>query len=211
DSISSGNINTNSIWTTDETTGAIKLAISQSLDLNNQDMKNVRSILSSSGKWSISEEGVIVVEAVSLNKLCLEDQCLDEHELKGLLEMKAELINSGIYKVKSTTPVVETNSLQGNDPVVESSEIQGDASITEEVLMVDESANNIIDEQPTTTEPTITEEESETSPEPITEPTPLPEPEPTPAPEITPEPVVEPTPESESEPISEMISETTTP
>ncbi|KKQ82012.1 MAG: hypothetical protein UT05_C0006G0060, partial [Parcubacteria group bacterium GW2011_GWF2_38_76] len=94
DSISSGNINTNSIWTTDETTGAIKLAISQSLDLNNQDMKNVRSILSSSGKWSIdNENGTITVEEVNSKKLCLNDQCLDREELKSLLEMKAELIN----------------------------------------------------------------------------------------------------------------------
>ncbi|KKQ81415.1 MAG: hypothetical protein UT05_C0017G0010, partial [Parcubacteria group bacterium GW2011_GWF2_38_76] len=79
------------IWTTDETTGAIKLAISQSLDLNNQDLKNVRSILSASGKLIINEDGTIVVDTVNSKKLCLNDQCLDREELKSLLEMKAVL------------------------------------------------------------------------------------------------------------------------
>ncbi|KKQ82536.1 MAG: hypothetical protein UT05_C0001G0125, partial [Parcubacteria group bacterium GW2011_GWF2_38_76] len=172
------------IWTTDETTGAIKLAVSQSLDLNNQDMKNVRSILSASGKWSISEEGILTVEEFKARKICFGDQCLDSYELKSLLEMKAELIKSDIYKVKSTTPVVEPSGLQSDVPVV------------------DESVNDTTNEQPTTTAPT-NEEESETPPEPITEPTPPsePEPEPTPSPEPVPEPepVIEPTPEPEAE------------
>ncbi|QQG45313.1 MAG: hypothetical protein HYW89_00005, partial [Candidatus Sungiibacteriota bacterium] len=41
------------------------------LDLNNQDIINVKSILSSNGKWSIGEEGKIKAVVVETNKVTL--------------------------------------------------------------------------------------------------------------------------------------------
>ncbi|MDO8183849.1 MAG: tail fiber domain-containing protein [bacterium] len=72
------------LWTIDDTTGRMRAF--SSLDINNLDIANVRSIQSGSGDWSISATGVLVVKEVRVDKLCLGNICITETDLKNLLD-----------------------------------------------------------------------------------------------------------------------------
>ncbi len=81
--VTNGNL-ADGLWTLDESTGRIKAF--SSLDLNNMDINNVRSIQSGSGDWSISADGILVVKEVRTQKLCLGQICITETDLKSLLD-----------------------------------------------------------------------------------------------------------------------------
>ena len=54
-------------WSVDQTTGRIKT--SYTLDMDSKDIINIRSLLSSSGKWSLDVDGKLVVEEIETKKL----------------------------------------------------------------------------------------------------------------------------------------------
>jgi len=96
DSIINGEIATSTgpIWITDSNTGAIKSATSQMLDMQGQNITNIGSLISNSGSWSMSDEGVIRAKT-----LCLEDVCIDGNKLHDLL------LNIGINTtIKNSSP-----------------------------------------------------------------------------------------------------------
>jgi hypothetical protein len=64
--VAKGTVGTNEIWTVDSTTGAMKMVSAAALNLRGKEISNVRSILSESGKWSVSEEGVLVVDSLEV-------------------------------------------------------------------------------------------------------------------------------------------------
>jgi len=66
--ISSGSISTDGIWTADSS-GSIKLASASILDMQSKDIINVGKILSASGKWSLGDDGVLVVKEIKTNAL----------------------------------------------------------------------------------------------------------------------------------------------
>ena len=84
DSIKNGDINMGDVWILDRVNGQIKSLTS--LDMSNFDITNVRTIKSSTDKWSLSEEGVLTVKEIKAEKLCLGQTCVTESELKMLLQ-----------------------------------------------------------------------------------------------------------------------------
>ena len=58
----------------------------KSLDLGNNPIVNVSAIASYSGKWSIDENGNLVVQTVKAHQLCLDDVCVTRDQLKNLLD-----------------------------------------------------------------------------------------------------------------------------
>ncbi len=62
------------------------VAMEQDLDLGGNAILNVKSIAGLDGKWSISEEGLLVVKEVHTEKLCVGLTCVTEDELKTLLQ-----------------------------------------------------------------------------------------------------------------------------
>lgn len=49
---------------------------------------NVKAVMSTSGDWSIDEEGKLVVKEVQAEKLCLGSTCISEPELRNLFNMQ---------------------------------------------------------------------------------------------------------------------------
>jgi len=96
--IGNGTISSNGLWTADAT-GHIKLVTASVVDFQNQDLINIKNVLSSSGSWSISEEG-----ALNGKKFCLDDVCVDKDKLQSILQ-NANTVSS----VQNTTPVVENS------------------------------------------------------------------------------------------------------
>ena len=90
--ISDEKVNT-AFWTVEEGTGSIKLATARALDLGGEDILNVRKILSFSGGWSITEDGVINVD-----EFCLEEICLNRPQLEALLQYAD-------VEIPTTTPI----------------------------------------------------------------------------------------------------------
>ena len=72
-------------WSLDETTGELKPFAA--LDLGGKNIKNVGAIVSASGNWSISADGVLVTKEVRTEKLCIGSVCLNENDLRSLLQM----------------------------------------------------------------------------------------------------------------------------
>ncbi len=109
--IASSTINTNHIWTVDSNTGSIKLVSSQIIDMQGQDIVNIGKLISSSGKWSIDENGKLVVREIEANKIktgefCMGGKCIDVDKFEALLQY------AGIADTQSTTSetLEESNS-----------------------------------------------------------------------------------------------------
>jgi len=84
--ISAGEINPGNFI--DPVNGVITPTLN-ALNMNGEDVVNVKNILSQSGKWSIDESGRLKVEEVHAQKLCLGDTCITESELKDLLQLRS--------------------------------------------------------------------------------------------------------------------------
>lgn len=91
----------NNLFTIDPATSRIRSLLP--LDLTDQDLFNVRSILGSNNRWSINEAGLLRVEEVRANRLCLGDICVTERTLEELLKR-----NGVPYTPSSTIPVSPT-------------------------------------------------------------------------------------------------------
>ncbi|MFA6476626.1 MAG: hypothetical protein WCV68_04490 [Candidatus Paceibacterota bacterium] len=65
-----GQVNTSELWSVD---GDGQIKISSSLNLSNQDITNVRSILSASGNWSISGDGTLIVKTIKTETAIIEN------------------------------------------------------------------------------------------------------------------------------------------
>ncbi len=97
-------------WSIDKNTGNI--------DFTGSNIKNINSI--SIGNWSLDSSGLLVVDEIRANKLCLGGTCVDEGQLKALLD------GSGIDGSMQTAEVTGSNSttdttpptitLKGNNP-----------------------------------------------------------------------------------------------
>ncbi len=72
-------------------------------DFQGHSILNVKSIASSTGKWSIDENGLLAVEKIQTKELCIEDICVNKDQLKTLLQ------NNGLLPVVSgdSTPPAE--------------------------------------------------------------------------------------------------------
>jgi len=71
-------------FTFDEVAGRLKPLAS--LDLNNNDLLNVRSIISANGTWKIDEQGILTTTEVHTTKLCLGATCINENQLQEILQ-----------------------------------------------------------------------------------------------------------------------------
>lgn len=70
-------------WVIDQETGRITTALT--LDMAGRDIINVRNILGTEGRWSINENGVLETKEVRTDKLCIGGTCVDEGQLRALL------------------------------------------------------------------------------------------------------------------------------
>ena len=68
------------------------------IDFSAKDLR-IKSIASSLGNWSISEDGVLVARKVQAQELCLGSTCIDESKLKTLLQ------NAGLGSEVAPAPV----------------------------------------------------------------------------------------------------------
>lgn len=59
---------------------------SDPIDFYGRELKNIRSLASATGKWSLDEEGNLVVEEIRASRLCLGETCVTEPALKYLLD-----------------------------------------------------------------------------------------------------------------------------
>ncbi|OHA58438.1 MAG: hypothetical protein A2571_01510 [Candidatus Vogelbacteria bacterium RIFOXYD1_FULL_44_32] len=80
DSVSDGDI-TEALWQIDNTTGDIKALAS--LDLGGKSLKNISSLSSITGKWSISEDGKLVVDEIETNKLTVKNGITTQDKTTG--------------------------------------------------------------------------------------------------------------------------------
>jgi hypothetical protein len=172
------------LWSLDESTGRIKAF--SSLDLNNMDINNVRSIQSGSGDWSISADGILVVKEVRTQKLCLGQICITETDLKSLLD------HAGLGAV-ITAPSGDTGSTTASS-TPPSGGNGGDTPPPTETPPTDPAPTD-----PTPTEPPPSDTPPATggdTPAPASDPapSPTPDPAPAPAPDPAPAPAVDPPP-----------------
>src|SRR3989344_2977073 len=77
------------------------------LDLNDQAIENVKAIRSVSGKWSLDESGVLVVEEVQAKKvttdlLCVQDLCVDRTAFEAVL--RSANVSGTVSSVSSPAP-----------------------------------------------------------------------------------------------------------
>ncbi len=79
--ISQGKINATNFWSLDETTGQIKVLAP--LDLSGLDIKNVKSITSASGNWSISDDGMLVVKKIETDEITTETGVTVKDKMSG--------------------------------------------------------------------------------------------------------------------------------
>lgn len=102
------------LWTVDYETGAIKPFAA--LDMVGLDINNVKAILSQNGKWGLNEDGELTVQ-----KLCIGATCIDESELRALLD-HAGLQGASVPLLpddgNSGTTGGAGSSSQSTDPVI---------------------------------------------------------------------------------------------
>lgn len=161
-------------WSLDETTGELKPFAA--LDLGGQNIKNVGAITSASGNWSISADGVLVTKEVRTEKLCVGSVCVNESDLRGLLQM------AGIG-------VTEVVTGGGDDNDNDSNTDTATTTATTTPLVEDEPEEPPVEEVPTLIEDEVRDPDpqsgvgSDSSGDNESEPEPEPEQEPEPAPE----------------------------
>ena len=56
-------------------------------DMQGKTLAYVQGILSSSGNWSIDEEGNLVVKKVTAQELCLDGVCIKKQQLEAILKL----------------------------------------------------------------------------------------------------------------------------
>jgi hypothetical protein len=74
--------------------------------MQNQDIVSVKSIVSASGKWRISEEGDYFFEEINSKTFCLEDQCFGRQELKDLFDLRAQWMNTLVSTEQELATVI---------------------------------------------------------------------------------------------------------
>ncbi len=92
------------------------VAMEQDLDLGGHSILNVKSIASLSGKWSISDEGLLVASEIHTEKLCVGLTCVTEEELKTLLQ------TAGLNNPPAQEPSQESMGGEEENPPVVSGE-----------------------------------------------------------------------------------------
>jgi len=95
-------------WQIDKSSGRIKIIAP--IDMDEFDIVNVRAIRGLMGKWSINEDGLLVVDEVDANRiktdvLCVEDICVNKDKFK-------EIFGNGIDMVNGNT---QTADVGGSD------------------------------------------------------------------------------------------------
>ena len=100
------------------------------LDAGGNSILNIKSLISQSGKWSISEDGVLTVEKIQTKKLCLEDICITRDDLKKLLENSGIPVNGSGADITSNTSNVTTTPVVSLDTEVPIITLVGAANIT---------------------------------------------------------------------------------
>ncbi|MBI2607293.1 MAG: hypothetical protein HYW51_00470, partial [Candidatus Doudnabacteria bacterium] len=141
-----------------------KIVYDKDIDMSGFAILNVKAIASLSGKWSISEEGILVAREVRTDKLCLGETCVTESQLKALLGQQAQAATAS-GGVPSTPTVLGESTGGEGEPVVEE---------TPTVVEEGEQGTPITEEAPV--------EEPAVAPQP--EPAALPAPEPAPPPAL---------------------------
>ncbi|HRY62830.1 MAG TPA: hypothetical protein P5056_03625, partial [Candidatus Paceibacterota bacterium] len=102
--IGNGTISSNGLWTADAG-GHIKLVTASVVDFQNQDLINIKNVLSSSGSWSIKEdEGTFVG-----TELCLDEICISKDQLNVILQ-NANIISSPTAGGQIETTTISTTS-----------------------------------------------------------------------------------------------------
>jgi hypothetical protein len=82
-------IEDSSYWSMQEATGKIKYIAP--IDMNEFSITNVSAIRQAAGKWSLDENGLLVVkevvtETITTDTLCFDDVCLTKNEVESLLQ-----------------------------------------------------------------------------------------------------------------------------
>ncbi len=83
------------------------VAIDHDLDLGGHSMINVKSIASANGKWSIDENGLLIVEKIQTKELCIEDICVNKDQLRTLLQNNGLMPDQGTVSGDSAPPAEE--------------------------------------------------------------------------------------------------------
>jgi hypothetical protein len=109
--INRGTVNTNNIWVA-SASGDLKMVNAGILDMQGKDIVGIRSLVSVSGNWVISEDGTITSK-----KLCLDDVCIGKSELKTLLQ-NANIISAPAIAPQSSTPPVVNEPADTEAPVI---------------------------------------------------------------------------------------------
>jgi len=174
-------------WQLDETTGQLKSFAA--LDLAGQNIENAGAIMSASGQWSISADGILTTKEVRTEKLCLGSVCVDENDLRSLLEMAG----IGITEVITGGGDNNDNNNDNNGTTTD------DATATTTPLVEDEPEEPPVEEPDSEpASPEVSPLESEPEGDSSGDNEPEPEPAPEPIPEPTPEPIPEPSADSGS-------------
>jgi hypothetical protein len=192
-SIIEGDIN--GLWLLDDNQNIRPLAM---LDLNNQSIINIKSLESSSGKWSLDEEGLFKVVGIETEKLTVKNGVTTEDKTTGdfyciyvdegqlvtesgrcedlFEEELPELPDDTATTTASTTPLVDETPQGGGGGDEPNPEPEPPIEETPVVEEPTEDPVTIPDPLPPTPEPEVPPEPVEKEPEP--EPTPDPEPAP---------------------------------
>jgi hypothetical protein len=90
-----------------EATGKIKYIAP--IDMNEFSITNVSAIRQAAGKWSLDEHGLLVIDEVRAQKLCLDDLCITRSELENILT-ETNTSAAGENDVPGATNNEETNT-----------------------------------------------------------------------------------------------------
>ena len=154
-------------------------------DMQGKTLAYVQGILSSSGNWSIDEEGNLVVKKVTAQELCLDGVCIKKQQLEAILKLIGDnpsVLDAPIEvepQVEEAVPVevqieeapvvaepaaAEPAPITEEPPVVEEQPVE--EAVPVEVPVVEETP--VVEEPPVVVEPTpdLSAVEAEPAPEP---------------------------------------------
>ncbi|OGF91180.1 hypothetical protein A3H65_03210 [Candidatus Giovannonibacteria bacterium RIFCSPLOWO2_02_FULL_45_14] len=164
---------TTPFWAIDQQTGEIKTG--HFTDFRDADIANVRSIISSSGNWSIDENGKLTADEVHAKKLCLEDVCITKDELQKLLDNAntasapggtTDTATTAATPPSDTSSTTPTTSTDTSAPVTSTTESDTTAAAPEPApTPVDSPADLTVPAETTVIAPPASTSESE-APEP---------------------------------------------